>query len=76
MTWTNARYRSHSLNTVLAGAHRQAIILLRYHPVSGVFFVNQILSNSLRIGPDYRGRLGKFGGRLVGGTLMPNFVDV
>ena len=32
--------------------------------------------NSLRHGPDPRGRFGDFGGRFVAETLMPNVVEV
>ena len=38
--------------------------------------MNQILPNSLRSGPDSRGRFGDFGGRFVAETLMPNVLEV
>ena len=38
--------------------------------------MNEILSNSLRNGPDGRGRFGGFGGRFVAETLMPNILEV
>ena len=38
--------------------------------------MNQILPNSLRNGPDSRGRFGDFGGRFVAETLMPNVLEV
>ena len=38
--------------------------------------MNQILSNSLRSGPDGRGRFGEFGGRFVAETLMPLVLEV
>ena len=38
--------------------------------------MNQILPNSLRNGPDGRGRFGNFGGRFVAETLMPNILEV
>jgi len=38
--------------------------------------VNEILPNSLRSGPDGRGRFGTFGGRFVAETLMPNVLEV
>ena len=38
--------------------------------------MNQILPNSLRNGPDGRGRFGDFGGRFVAETLMPNILEV
>ena len=38
--------------------------------------MNQILPNSLRSGPDSRGRFGTFGGRFVAETLMPNVLEV
>ena len=38
--------------------------------------MNQILPNSLRNGPDGRGRFGSFGGRFVAETLMPNILEV
>ena len=38
--------------------------------------MNEILPNSLRSGPDGRGRFGTFGGRFVAETLMPNVLEV
>jgi len=38
--------------------------------------LNQVLSNSLRQGPDTRGRFGGFGGRFVAETLMPLILQV
>jgi len=38
--------------------------------------LNEILPNSLRSGPDSRGRFGGFGGRFVAETLMPNILEV
>ena len=38
--------------------------------------LNQMLSNSLRLGPDARGRFGGFGGRFVAETLMPLILQV
>ncbi len=38
--------------------------------------MNEILPNSLRSGPDSRGRFGGFGGRFVAETLMPNILEV
>jgi tryptophan synthase beta chain len=38
--------------------------------------VNQPLPNSLRTGPDARGRFGGFGGRYVAETLMPLILEV
>jgi len=38
--------------------------------------VNQPLANSLRQGPDARGRFGQFGGRYVAETLMPLLLEV
>src|ERR1700710_252782 len=38
--------------------------------------VDDILPNSLRSGPDSRGRFGGFGGRFVEETLMPNILEV
>jgi len=38
--------------------------------------VDDILPNSLRSGPDSRGRFGGFGGRFVAETLMPNILEV
>ncbi|MFT8243309.1 tryptophan synthase subunit beta [Roseomonas sp. BN140053] len=38
--------------------------------------MNEILPNSLRSGPDGRGRFGDFGGRFVAETLMPNILEV
>ena len=38
--------------------------------------LNQPLSNSLRQGPDARGRFGPFGGRFVAETLMPLILEV
>ncbi len=38
--------------------------------------MNEILPNSLRAGPDGRGRFGTFGGRFVAETLMPNVLEV
>ena len=37
---------------------------------------SNVLSNSLRHGPDGRGRFGTFGGRFVAETLMPNILEV
>ena len=37
---------------------------------------SNLLSNSLRHGPDGRGRFGTFGGRFVAETLMPNILEV
>jgi len=42
----------------------------------GALTVNEILLNSLRSGPDGRGRFGTFGGRFVAETLMPNILEV
>jgi len=42
----------------------------------GALTVNEILLNSLRSGPDSRGRFGTFGGRFVAETLMPNILEV
>jgi tryptophan synthase beta chain len=42
----------------------------------GALIVNEILLNSLRSGPDSRGRFGTFGGRFVAETLMPNILEV
>jgi len=38
--------------------------------------MNKPLPNSLRMGPDNRGRFGDFGGRFVAETLMPNITEV
>ncbi|MSP05063.1 MAG: tryptophan synthase subunit beta [Acetobacteraceae bacterium] len=38
--------------------------------------MNQPLTNSLRTGPDSRGRFGEFGGRFVAETLMPVILEV
>ncbi len=38
--------------------------------------MNEVLPNSLRNGPDGRGRFGGFGGRFVAETLMPNVLEV
>ncbi len=38
--------------------------------------MNEILPNSLRNGPDSRGRFGNYGGRFVAETLMPNVLEV
>jgi tryptophan synthase beta chain len=38
--------------------------------------LNQPLTNSLRQGPDARGRFGQFGGRYVAETLMPLLLEV
>ena len=38
--------------------------------------MNEILPNSLRSGPDSRGRFGDYGGRFVAETLMPNVLEV
>ena len=38
--------------------------------------MNEILPNSLKNGPDNRGRFGDFGGRFVAETLMPNILEV
>jgi len=38
--------------------------------------VNQPLTNTLRSGPDNRGRFGEFGGRFVAETLMPVILEV
>jgi len=38
--------------------------------------LNQALTNSLRTGPDQRGRFGEFGGRFVAETLMPLILEV
>ena len=41
--------------------------------------MNQLLphgANSLRSGPDSRGRFGEFGGRFVAETLMPLILEV
>lgn len=38
--------------------------------------MNQPLTNSLRQGPDARGRFGQFGGRYVAETLMPLLLEV
>ena len=38
--------------------------------------MNEILPNSLRSGPDSRGRFGTYGGRFVAETLMPNVLEV
>jgi tryptophan synthase beta chain len=38
--------------------------------------MNEIRPNSLRSGPDSRGRFGTFGGRFVAETLMPNILEV
>ena len=38
--------------------------------------MNEILPNSLRSGPDSRGRFGTYGGRFVAETLMPNILEV
>jgi len=38
--------------------------------------MNKPLPNSLRMGPDVRGRFGDFGGRFVAETLMPNITEV
>ncbi len=38
--------------------------------------MNEIRPNSLRSGPDGRGRFGDFGGRFVAETLMPNILEV
>ncbi|MBO1080927.1 tryptophan synthase subunit beta [Roseomonas haemaphysalidis] len=38
--------------------------------------MNQPLANSLRQGPDARGRFGQFGGRYVAETLMPLLLEV
>ncbi|WP_456300245.1 tryptophan synthase subunit beta [Roseomonas populi] len=38
--------------------------------------MNKPLPNSLRMGPDSRGRFGEFGGRFVAETLMPNITEV
>ncbi len=38
--------------------------------------MNEILKNSLRSGPDGRGRFGEFGGRFVAETLMPLILEL
>jgi tryptophan synthase beta chain len=38
--------------------------------------MNEILPNSLRNGPDARGRFGEFGGRFVAETLMPLILEL
>ena len=38
--------------------------------------MNEIRPNSLRSGPDSRGRFGDYGGRFVAETLMPNVLEV
>jgi tryptophan synthase beta chain len=38
--------------------------------------LNKPLTNSLRTGPDQRGRFGEFGGRFVAETLMPLILEV
>ncbi|MFN6955373.1 MAG: tryptophan synthase subunit beta, partial [Acetobacteraceae bacterium] len=38
--------------------------------------MNQTIPNSLRSGPDARGRFGGFGGRYVAETLMPLILEV
>ena len=38
--------------------------------------MNKPLTNSLRTGPDQRGRFGEFGGRFVAETLMPVILEV
>ena len=38
--------------------------------------MNEIRPNSLRSGPDGRGRFGDYGGRFVAETLMPNVLEV
>lgn len=38
--------------------------------------MNETLPNSLRSGPNSRGRFGGFGGRFVAETLMPNILEV
>ncbi len=38
--------------------------------------MNEIRPNTLRSGPDGRGRFGGFGGRFVAETLMPNILEV
>ena len=38
--------------------------------------MNEIRPNSLRSGPDNRGRFGDYGGRFVAETLMPNVLEV
>ena len=38
--------------------------------------MNQLLTNTLRSGPDNRGRFGEFGGRFVAETLMPVILEV
>lgn len=45
-------------------------------PRSEGWIVNQPLTNSLRQGPDARGRFGQFGGRYVAETLMPLLLEV
>ena len=43
---------------------------------AGTVPVNKPLPNSLRQGPDARGRFGEFGGRFVAETLMPLILEV
>ena len=38
--------------------------------------MNELLKNSLRSGPDGRGRFGEFGGRFVAETLMPLLLEL
>jgi tryptophan synthase beta chain len=38
--------------------------------------MNEMLKNSLRLGPDGRGRFGEFGGRFVAETLMPLILEL
>jgi tryptophan synthase beta chain len=38
--------------------------------------MNQAIPNSLRSGPDGRGRFGEFGGRFVAETLMPLILEL
>ena len=68
-----------------AGAHpppRDPGAPLRYDPPSAhpaqvePPHVNQPLTNSLRSGPDNRGRFGEFGGWFVAETLMPVILEV
>ena len=46
-------------------------IALRYS-----LHMNELLKNSLRSGPDGRGRFGEFGGRFVAETLMPLILEL
>ena len=55
--------------TPLCRSARRPVVVEQYD-------VNKPLTNSLRSGPDGRGRFGEFGGRFVAETLMPVILEV